>query len=251
MKATLMIDAGPDHGRTTVGKLVALGLCSALLPAAALADTLVLHSLPADIRDVIDRPATQADVVATHSIDEESDYYLMEDQVAPQIFEPSRMLVESLGPEGSPVFFDVTGIDDQDGDLPVNCVPASGSVFSLGTSKVRCSATDGAGNMALAAFEVEVIDSEPPLLRAPLLIEQASPNGGPVLVEFPIEVSDAVDTEVSLHCHPGSGSPFLVGETEVNCEAYDDAQNTSTASFTVVVSDASDSDGLAMGAPFR
>ena len=224
----------------------ATALCALLAANTANADTLVLHTLPADVDDVLDTPVAERSAISTHTSAGDQDYYLIEDNTAPQIFEPSRMLVESQGPEGSQVFFEVSGVDNQDGDVPVNCVPASGALFPLGSSSVRCNATDGAGNMAVASFDVEVIDSEPPSLRTPLLIEQVSPNGGPVLVEFPIEVSDTVDTDVSLHCHPGSGSPFLVGETEVNCEAYDDAQNTATASFTVVVSDASSADGLAM-----
>ena len=48
--------------------------------------------------------------------------------------------------------------------MPVTCVPASGSTFPLGTSKVVCSASDAHGNKAASSFTVTVLDGTPPVI---------------------------------------------------------------------------------------
>ncbi|MFF2773925.1 HYR domain-containing protein [Streptomyces sp. NPDC058052] len=50
------------------------------------------------------------------------------------------------GPEGAPIDFTATATDALDGPLTPVCVPASGSVFPVGTTTVTCTATDAAGN---------------------------------------------------------------------------------------------------------
>ncbi len=47
----------------------------------------------------------------------------------------------------------------------VCCVPRSGSVFPAGTTLVRCTATDAAGNMTAGSFQVIVRDTEPPVIK--------------------------------------------------------------------------------------
>ena len=49
-----------------------------------------------------------------------------------------------------------TATDLVDGLLPVTCDPAPASPFTIGSTLVTCSAADGAGNVATAAFMVEV-----------------------------------------------------------------------------------------------
>ncbi len=46
----------------------------------------------------------------------------------------------------------------------VSCLPASGSVFPIGTTPVTCSATDNAGNVGSASFNVTVADQAAPVL---------------------------------------------------------------------------------------
>ena len=59
--------------------------------------------------------------------------------------------------------FSVTsGADAVDGTTPVTCSPASGSVFPIGVTTVRCTSTDRAGNTAAATFNVTVTFSPPP-----------------------------------------------------------------------------------------
>jgi hypothetical protein len=62
----------------------------------------------------------------------------------------------AVDPTGVAVAFTASAIDAVDGDVPVACSPASGSVFPIGTTTVNCSATDAAGNSASASFVVHV-----------------------------------------------------------------------------------------------
>jgi hypothetical protein len=54
------------------------------------------------------------------------------------------------------VRYDVSALDPGEGSLPVTCTPRSGSLFKLGRTTVRCSATDVSGNTAHASFVVRV-----------------------------------------------------------------------------------------------
>jgi VCBS repeat-containing protein len=53
---------------------------------------------------------------------------------------------EATGPDGAAVTYDVSGSDNVDGSVAVDCVPPSGSTFPVGTTTVHCTATDAAGN---------------------------------------------------------------------------------------------------------
>ena len=54
------------------------------------------------------------------------------------------------------VTYVVTAQDNADGALPVTCRPSSGSWFSIGRTRVRCSATDTSGNESAIIFVVAV-----------------------------------------------------------------------------------------------
>lgn len=57
---------------------------------------------------------------------------------------------------GTTVSFTVTASDAEDGTLPVTCVPASASLFAVGTTPVKCTATDSVGNAGTLEFSVVV-----------------------------------------------------------------------------------------------
>jgi hypothetical protein len=65
-------------------------------------------------------------------------------------------------PDGTEVKYEVTASDLIDGEVAAKCEPASGSFFPIGTTRVKCSASDASGNEATAAFEVTVTDETPP-----------------------------------------------------------------------------------------
>ena len=81
------------------------------------------------------------------------------DTQPPQIFLPGNMTVFATGPEGVAVFYFVSVTDDIDPNPLLNCAPASGSTFPIGTTTVVCTASDASGNTATGSFEVTVIES--------------------------------------------------------------------------------------------
>lgn len=82
------------------------------------------------------------------------------DVLPPVVLAPAGIRADASGPEGAVVLFATSAQDDVDGPLPVTCNPPSGSTFPVGTSEVRCSATDAAGNLAEVAFPVHVSGAE-------------------------------------------------------------------------------------------
>ena len=45
------------------------------------------------------------------------------------------------------------------------------------------------------------------------------------------------DSSVDIECNPTSGSTFPIGTTKIECKATDDAGNTDTGSFDIMVED--------------
>ena len=81
------------------------------------------------------------------------------DTEAPTISCPADITVnESTASANSAnVSYSVPATDDS-GAVTVNCDPASGSPFPVGTTEVRCTATDPSGNTASCSFNVTVND---------------------------------------------------------------------------------------------
>ena len=78
------------------------------------------------------------------------------DTTPPVITVPANIVTTATAAQGNVVNFTVTGADNVGGAVPVLCVPASGSVFPIGTTTVQCSATDASLNSAAATFTVTV-----------------------------------------------------------------------------------------------
>jgi hypothetical protein len=146
--------------------------------------------------------------------------------------------VEATGPDGAAVSFDTpTAVDNLDGPVAVECLPASGSTFALGSTGVTCSAHDAAGNVASASFSVTVRDTTAPALTLPADITQEAGAAAGNAVSFDVTATDAVTPSPVVTCSPASGSTFAVGTTTVQCSARDAAGQSASGSFTVTVRD--------------
>ena len=76
---------------------------------------------------------------------------------------PADIEVTAEDDSGATVTYDLpTASDDIDGAVAVDCAPASGSWFGIGSTTVTCSAGDSSGNRAEADFTVTV-DPLPPV----------------------------------------------------------------------------------------
>jgi len=110
---------------------------------------------------------------------------------------------------GVAVTYSASAFDLVDGSVAVNCSPASGSIFPIGTTPVNCSATDSRSNTSTGSFDVVVTTNLPHITA-----EATGPNGA--IVDY------------SGSCSPASGSQFPIGTTTVSC---------STGTFLVIVVD--------------
>jgi hypothetical protein len=78
----------------------------------------------------------------------------VQDSTPPVLHLPSDMTGKASGNNTAAVNYSATASDLVDGSVPVICDHASGSAFSLGTTLVKCSATDSHGNTATGSFKV-------------------------------------------------------------------------------------------------
>ena len=75
----------------------------------------------------------------------------------PSIVVPGSITADATGPAGAIVRYTATATDDLDPAPTLTCTPASGSLFAIGDTQVRCTATDSGANTAGASFVVMVL----------------------------------------------------------------------------------------------
>jgi len=150
---------------------------------------------------------------------------------------PANFSAEATGPTGAIVNYTASASDPDDAVSSQACLPASGTVFPLGTTMVNCTATDTYGNTGTAQFDVTVVDTTPPTVTVPATIvaEATGPSGA--VVGFSVSANDIVDGAIIPICVPASGSTFPLGTTLVSCSATDAHSNTASASFNVTIVD--------------
>lgn len=160
------------------------------------------------------------------------------DSSPPVISQPSDLLFAAIDATGASVVYSLpTAVDDVDGEVPVGCNPASGSLFALGLSTVTCQAHDAAGNQAAISFTITVSDQTPPVVAAvaDVLVDAAGESGAAVDFARPT-ASDNVNGAVAVVCDADPGSIFPVGTTLVTCWAMDSAGNQANpVGFYVIV----------------
>jgi hypothetical protein len=130
-----------------------------------------------------------------------------------------------LGEPGAVVSYTAPVVSDEDGDsLAATCVPASGSMFPIGTSNVTCWVTDAddTPNTVTAVFPVTVQDTDLTLVNVPADITAVAtgPAGATVTYTPPTAVDEDPDP-LPVICNPASGSTFPVGAWTVTCQAID------------------------------
>lgn len=155
------------------------------------------------------------------------------DTTAPRLDLPRDFTVQASSNDGATVSFTATATDLVDGVVSVDCSPASGSTFAIGTTDVSCSAADARGNSATAGFTVTITAPDepppPPELNLPddITVQADGPDGA--IVTFIVTVSgtgtgdeeNGRPTTDGVICAPPSGSLFPIGTTTVQCSAGD------------------------------
>ncbi len=82
---------------------------------------------------------------------------LVKDTTSPELMLPSPLTATATTASGAIVSFATTAKDIVDGSVGVACLPASGTVFPIGTTSVSCSARDSHGNGKNGSFPVSVL----------------------------------------------------------------------------------------------
>jgi hypothetical protein len=99
------------------------------------------------------------------------------DRTPPSISCPAN--ITTTAPTGTTsvvVGYPAPSVGDNCGTVSVACAPPSGSLFSLGTNSVTCTATDAAGNINNCGFSVLVL---PPLQQVCASVPAAASGGVP------------------------------------------------------------------------
>lgn len=164
-------------------------------------------------------------------------YVYVRDGTPPVLTLPANISVPSAGAGGTVVTYTASAHDAVDGNVPVDCSPASGSLFDDGTTEVVCRAFDLTGNLAQGSFFVTVGDNVPPVINTPGNITREATGPSGAVVTYTVTAVDAVDGPVPVVCSPASGSTFALGTTQVMCTARDAVGNVAMAMFNVTVQD--------------
>ena len=156
----------------------------------------------------------------------------------PPVFGPAPDVNANAAPGGTVVTYtNPTATDAVAGVVAVNCTPASGSTFPIGSTLVSCSASDPSGHSASTTFHVIVADHTPPAITVPadITAEATGPNGAAVTYAF--SATDPDDAVSTSSCSPASGTTFAIGQTTVTCNATDSHTNSASKTFKVTVAD--------------
>jgi len=154
----------------------------------------------------------------------------------PTIQMPSGLAIEATSGYGTPLAYDVTATDPEDGPVTPSCTPGQGGEYPLGDVTVTCTATDSDGLTASASFTVTFVDTTAPVMQLhPINAVPSGPNG--TRLGWDTQPTDNADWYPTVICEPESFSDFVfpIGDTTVHCTATDDSGNSSNGSFVVHV----------------
>jgi N-acetylneuraminic acid mutarotase len=102
----------------------------------------------------------------------------------PDLSLPGDLVTNAASASGSVVTYFASANDVVSGPEPIQCSPASGSIFPIGTTNVSCSATDGAGNIATGSFTVYVLTANQAYTPADGYGVTLQPANGPTLTFY-------------------------------------------------------------------
>jgi hypothetical protein len=152
-----------------------------------------------------------------------------------QIVIPELIAMRAPTPRGEFVKYDVSAFGGDDPAPVIECAPSSGSLFPLGSTTVKCVATDRFGDRATGEFPVNVYDGGGPVVTVPKSFSVDATDSRGAVVKYDVSATDDIDGPLTPSCSPASGSLFPVGITTVTCTATDRALNVGGGSFDVKV----------------
>jgi hypothetical protein len=173
------------------------------------------------------------------------------DVTGPQISVPAAPAPASTDATGfaSPDLDAGVSATDNVGVASLSC-SASPYPLPVGPNLVTCTAADGSGNTTIATYTITVLDATAPEISVPAAPPTVSTDAtGFASPDLDAGVSATDNVGVaSLSCS-ASPYPLPVGSNQVNCTAEDAAGNTTTATYTITVVDATAPEILVPTAP--
>jgi predicted extracellular nuclease len=91
-------------------------------------------------------------------------YFTLPEPTPPVLHLPADITAEATSAGGAVVTYTATATDARDINVIVDCAPASGSLFPLGSNTVNCSATNSRHKTATGSFNVIVVDTTAPVV---------------------------------------------------------------------------------------
>jgi hypothetical protein len=167
-----------------------------------------------------------------------------QDRTPPTLTVPADFSREATTAEGVHATYAATARDDRDGAITPDCRPISGSLFTLGRTRVTCTVTNTAERTTRRGFTITVTpqtvgpDRTKPVINVPDPITAAATSKDGATVRYTASASDDRDGPLKPDCHPASGATFPIGTTTVSCATHDSAGNDAKQkTFTVTVTD--------------
>src|SRR5579862_21911 len=156
-------------------------------------------------------------------------------------------------PDGSVYDFTVTAVSPVDGPVPTVCVPASHSLFPVGTTLVTCTATDSLNHSSAKSFMVTVLDGSTPggggdtggggggddntlhiVQPEPLqVVEGEGPWG--IVLQYDPPVWHFNATSGVTTCSLPPGSTFPLGTTRLYCSATVNGQTATVFTDVLII----------------
>lgn len=161
------------------------------------------------------------------------------DTTAPTLSCPGPATAEATSSSGAPVSYPPAQVSDTADPAPqVSSSAASGSTFGLGATAVTVNATDASANSSTCTFSVTVVDTTPPALSCPQpATAEATSTAGAVVSWAAPTATDLVTGPTQVTLSQGSGAVFPLGTTPVTASSSDDAGNSASCTFEVIVAD--------------
>ena len=168
----------------------------------------------------------------------------VEDNTAPVVVScPADITVSARGNCRALVDWTLPEFSDNcDNNLTISSTHDPRQHYPLGTTLVTYTATDAAGNASSCSFNVTVEDDQAPQFTTCVadIIVYANADCEATAEWTTPEVTDNCDTNVNLQSNFASGDIFPFGTSTVTYTATDEAGNSNTCSFDVIVRDNSE-----------
>lgn len=171
------------------------------------------------------------------NVDSAPAYFEVIGGAAPVLHLPPQVTLEAAGPSGSIATYEAAAYQADGYQAPMQCAPASGSLFPVGWTDVTCTAMSDEGVSASGRFKVAILDRTPPVMTHPPYASVEATSSAGAIVHFETSATDVVDGNVPVSCYPASGTQFRIGNTEVRCVATDRHTNSTIRTIPVTVYD--------------